>query len=187
MKKYLPLVFIILSVSIFFLFIDSQYEKIQELSKTKDDNDTMIDLAKDLQRKREILKKSYNDISVDDRRELEKLLPDTVDNVRLVLDINNIAEQYGITIQNIDVTKDSQEIKSSGGQAKNVSSSIDRTGDVGTIRLGFTITSTYEVFINFIKDLEEALRIVDIKVLNISRGQGPFMNYEVILDTYWLR
>lgn len=185
MKKYLPLIFIILSVALFFVFVDPQYEEIQSLSKKKNDNDTMLQLAQDLQRKRDVLKGAYNNISVDERRELEKLLPDTVDNVRLILDINNIAEQYGITIQNIDVTKD--ESKSASGDAKNVASSIDRTGDIGTIRLGFTVSATYEVFLNFIKDLEEALRVVDIRVLNITSGQGPFMNYEVILDTYWLR
>lgn len=185
MKKYLPLILIILSVAIFFLFIDPQYEKMQELNKQKEDNDTMLQLAEDLQRKRDLLHDAYNDISVDERRELEKLLPDTVDNVRLILDINNIAEEYGISIQNIDVTRDAVDKKS--GDAKNVSSSIDRTGDVGTIKLGFTVNATYEVFINFMKDLEEALRVVDIRSLNVRTAQGPFMSYEVILDTYWLR
>jgi len=185
MKKYLPIILIALSIATFFLLVDPQYEKVQTLNKQKEDNDTMLQLAQDLQRKRDILRDSYNNISVDERRELEKLLPDTVDNVRLILDINNIAEEYGITIQNIDVSRDGDEVKS--GSAKNVSSSIDRTGDIGTIRLGFTINATYEVFISFMKDLEEALRVVDIRTLNVRKGQGPFMSYEVILDTYWLR
>lgn len=183
MKKYLPLILILGALAIFFLFIDPQYEEVQKLNRQKKDNDTMLQLAQDLQRQRDLLQGSYNSIGIDERRELEKLLPDTVDNVRLVLDINNIAEQYGISIQNIDISKDNP---TEDGKSK-VASSVERATDIGTIRLGFTITSTYEVFINFMKDLEETLRVVDIRSLSIRPGQGPFMNYEIVIDTYWLR
>lgn len=181
MKKYLPITLIAIAIVIFFAFIDPQYEEVQKVNKQKRDNDTMLQLAQDLQRQRDLLQGSYNSIAIEERRQLEKLLPDTVDNVRLVLDINNIAEQYGITIQNIDISKDS------GATDQRVASSVERATDIGTIRLGFTITSTYEVFINFMKDLEETLRVVDIKSLNIRQGQGVFMNYEIVIDTYWLR
>ena len=183
MKKYLLLILIIISVAIFFVFIDPQYEEIDKLRKQKKDNDNMLQLSRELQRKRDLLQSSYNNISIEDRRQLEKLLPDTVDNVRLILDINNIAEQYGISINNIDISKDASE----ASDRTNVSSSVDRTTDVGTITLGFTITATYEVFMTFMKDLEETLRIVDIRSLNIKQGQGSFTNYEVVIDTYWLR
>lgn len=183
MKKYLPIILIVLAVAIFFLFIDPQYEKIQELRKQKKDNDNMLELSRELQRKRDILQSSYNNIGIEDRKELEKLLPDTVDNVRLILDINNVAEQYGILIQNIDISKDT----AAPDKKANVSSSVDRTTDIGTIRLGFTVTASYEVFMTFMKDLEETLRIVDIRALNIRQGQGSFMTYEVVIDTYWLR
>ncbi len=186
MKKYLPIILIIVSIGIFFLFIDPQYEQVQNLNKQKRDNDNMLELSKELQRRRDVLQSAYNNIGTEERRELEKLLPDTVDNVRLVLDINNIAEQYGITIQNIDITKDNGSSENTS-QSTSVSTSVDRTTDIGTIRLGFTITATYEVFINFMKDLEETRRVVDIKSLNIRTAQGNFMTYEVVLDTYWLR
>jgi hypothetical protein len=183
MKKYLPIILIAISIAIFFLFIDPQFKEVQALNKQKKDNDNMLTLAQELQRRRDLLQSSYNNIGIEDRKQLERLLPDTVDNVRLVLDINNIAEQYGISIQNIDISKDTSETNQRSG----VSTSVDRATDIGTIRLGFTVTSTYEIFINFIKDLEETLRVVDIKALNIRQGTGNFMTYEVTIDTYWLR
>lgn len=184
MKKYLPLILIIISIAIFFFFIDPEYEDLKKLNKQKKENDKMLQLAEELQRKRDLLQGAYNNISIEERRQLEKLLPDTVDNVRLVLDINNIAENYGIKIQNISISKDTE---IADEQNTNAVSSVERVTNIGTIRLGFTVTSTYEVFINFIKDLEETLRIVDIRSLNIKQGQANFMTYQVILDTYWLR
>lgn len=186
MKRALPLILIILAVAIFFFVIDPQYEKVKELTKQKQENDTMLNLAQRLQSKRDSLHDSYNEISVDERKELEKLLPDTVDNVRLVLDINNIAEQYGIVIKNITVSRDGDK---ESNKSQNVVSSIDSSGDIGTITLGFSTDATYDVFINFIKDLEEALRVVDIKSLEISSGgsKDVFLGFTVTLDTYWLR
>mgnify|MGYP006261118485 FL=1 len=102
------------------------------------------------------------------------------------MDINNVAEQYGIVIKNITVTRDGE----SDSTNTNVVSSVDAIGDVGTITLGFTIDATYDVFINFMKDLEEALRIVDIRALEISSGvraDDVFLSYNITLDTYWLR
>jgi Tfp pilus assembly protein PilO len=183
MKKYLPLILIALAIGIFFVFIDPQYEKIQELRKQKRDNDNMLELSRELQRKRDNLQSSYNNIGIEDRRDLEKLLPDTVDNVRLILDISNVAEQYGILIQNIEISKDDNPAESK----TNIATSVDRTTDIGTIRLGFTVAASYEIFMTFMKDLEETLRIVDIRSLNIRQGQESFMTYEVIIDTYWLR
>jgi Tfp pilus assembly protein PilO len=183
MKKYLPLILIIISIAIFFAFIDPQFEEVQKLNKQKRDNDNMLQLAEELQRRRELLQSAYNNIGTEERKQLEKLLPDTVDNVRLVLDINNIAEEYGISIQNIEISKDSPD----ANQSSTVASSVERATDIGTIRFGFTVTSNYEIFINFMKDLEETLRIVDIRSLNIRQGQGSSMIYQVVIDTYWLR
>lgn len=183
MKKYLPLILIVISVAIFFLFIDPQYEEVQKLNKQKRDNDNMLELSKELQRRREALQTKYNAISPEERRQLEKLLPDTVDNVRLVLDINNVARNNGVTIQNIDVSKDADISQKN----TNVSTSVDRTTDIGTIRLGFTVNSSYETFISFMKDLEETLRVVDVRSLNIRQGQGNLLTYQVVIETYWLR
>lgn len=185
MKKAIPLILIALAVIIFFLFIDPLNDEVKNLSKKKADNDTMLELAEELQRKRDRIHDAFNEISVDEREELEKLLPDTVDNVRLILDINNVAEQYGIVIKNITVSRDGERDTKRGS---NLVSSIDTTGDIGTITLGFSIDATYDVFINFMKDLEEALRVVDIRALDIDAGrEDVFLGFGVTLDTYWLR
>lgn len=188
MKKAIPFILIALAVTIFFVFIDPQFEEVKRLSDEKEDNDTMLQLAEELQRKRDRLHDAFNNISVEEREELEKLLPDTVDNVRLILDINNIAEQYGIIIRNITVTREGAEGGASSARTSGTASTVDNSGNVGTITLSFSIDATYDVFISFMKDLEEALRIVDIRALEIGSGRdGVFYSFNITLDTYWLR
>lgn len=190
MRKYLPIILILLAIGIFFVIIDPQWNEVKDLQDEKEANNEMLTLAKDLQDKRDRLRNSFNNISTQEKEQLAKLLPDTVDNVRLVLDINNAAEKYGVIIRNITVQSEDEQ--------KNIDSQIitsDLNDDIGTITLGFSITSTYDVFIQFMQDLEEALRIVDIRKLEAQRivQQSPlgtnteFLNFNVELDTYWLR
>lgn len=186
MKRAIPFILIALAIIIFFMVIDPQYEEVKRLMKEKEDNDTMLTLAEDLQRKRDALHDAYNAIGADERERLAKLLPDTVDNVRLILDINNVAEQWGVPIKDISVTREGDQVQR---RQQNVSSTVDASGDVGTITLSFSVDANYETFMNFIRDLEEALRIVDIRALEVSagRGDGVFYNFSITLDTYWLR
>lgn len=182
MKQYTPIILILIAIGLFFVFIDPQYSEIQKLQEEKEGNSAMLSLSKELQDKRDRLHASFNNISASERDQLRKLLPDTVDNVRLILDISNIAETYGITIRNILVQ---------GGEEADIETAdvieSDLSNEIGIISLSFSITTTYEVFVEFLTDLEEALRVVDIRRLNIERGEGEFMNYSISLDTYWLR
>ncbi|MCB9806127.1 type 4a pilus biogenesis protein PilO [Candidatus Nomurabacteria bacterium] len=182
MKKYTPIILIIIAIALFFLFIDPQYKQIKDLQNSKADNDTLLGLSQDLQSKRDKLHASFNSISASEKEQLQKLLPNTVDNVRLILDINNIAETYGITIRNIAVSGGQEEEKP---DSKKVQPEL--SNEIGIITLSFSMTSTYDVFLEFLKDLEEALRVVDVEKLTIDGDNGQFMNFGVTLNTYWLR
>jgi Tfp pilus assembly protein PilO len=183
MKRYSPFILILVAIALFFVVIDPQYKEIQALQEEKEANDSMLSLSKDLQDKRDRLHTAFNNISANEKDQLRKLLPDTVDNVRLILDINNIAETYGITIRNILVQGGENVDQESNGDVVQ----SDLSNEIGTISLSFSVTTTYEVFVEFLRDLEEALRIVDITRLNVEAGDGGFMNYSITLDTYWLR
>jgi Tfp pilus assembly protein PilO len=176
MKKSLPFILIALAIATFVFFTDAQYGEVQELEKQKEENLTMLGLAQELRAKRKVLEDAYDEISAEDRRELEKLLPDTVDNVRLILAIDDVASQYGI---------------GNDGNDNNSSavSSVDTSGSIGTIRLSFSVESTYKNFLSFMNDLESSLRLVDIKSLKVTQrnDEDVFLRFEVTLNTYWLR
>jgi hypothetical protein len=170
MKKSFPFILIALAIAVFAFFIDPQYDEVRQLLKQKEENNTMLGLSKDLKSKRDNLHDAFDNISAEERQELEKLLPDTVDNVRLILAIDDIATQYGISIKNIGVGAEGQNNNGTNesantlnGGSRNDVSSVDTSGNIGTIKLTFTIDATYKEFLSFIEDLEGALRIVDIK------------------------
>ena len=63
------------------------------------------------------------------------------------------------------------------------------TSKIGVIRFSFSVSAKYEVFLEFLKQLEESLRIVDIRNIEITRSssEGMIYDYQVTMDTYWLK
>ncbi len=187
MSKLSPVVFILVSVGLFFYFIDPQRIEYSTLTKVKADNEQRLKDAATLEAEFDVLQEKYKKISDEEKLKLDKILPETVDNVRLILDINNIADNYGIVIKNISVT--GGPIGEDDEKTKNAKrSTAENSGSTyGVINLGFTVVATYDVFKTFMQDLEESLRIVDITDFSVSAGEGDFYNYSVKLNTYWLR
>ncbi len=178
----MPVILILVSIVAFFFVIDPQYKQIQELNVEIEENNEMLDLAQELREKRDELQDRFNNISEYDRESLEKILPNTVDNVRLILDINNIANDVGIKITNIGIENEQEQDAGNGGLISNTS-----IEGYGTLALSFSVSATYDVFKVFIDRLQSSLRLVDIVDLSVSVGESDFYGYNVTLNTYWLR
>lgn len=197
MKNISSIIIILASVGIFFFYIDPEYKKIQQLQAEFEQNQKILEIANKLDSRKDQLNDKFNQISQTEKSELEKLLPDTVDNVRLIIDMNNIAEKFGIIIRDISIdTKDSAttETKKVVSQKSNFDGVLEEnsikyvdTSRVGVISFSFSVSAKYEVFLEFLKQLEESLRLVDIRNIEVTRGAGIFYDYRITLDTYWLK
>ncbi len=183
MKSYSPLLLIIVSVGIFFFYIDPNYKELKVLQETKAENEKMMGKAAELRAKRDVLNKKYIAISEAERDQLSKVMPETVDNVRLILDIDNIAQKYGITLRGITVTGG---VEDSATQSKQIVDKTDKKN--GAITLGFSFSASYDDYKNFLIDLENSLRIVDVTDFTITASDtSNIYDYSLKLNTYWLR
>lgn len=182
MKKYSIIIYLILAVGIFFVIIDPQYKEVQTLLKVKSENDGLLVKATHLTKKREELMGKYNSISAKNKADLRKILPETVDNVRLVRDINNIAKDSAIVIRGIAISGDIS-------NQEEDSRVVDNSGkNYGVIQLSFSFSADYASMKRFLKELENSLRLVDIRTLSVTASQvDDVYSYSLTLDTYWLR
>src|SRR3989344_4525889 len=103
MKALLPLLFLFISLGLFFWFIDPEYAKIKLLRAEEAEFDQALDRSKELQTVRDQLLSRYNTFARSDVERLQKLLPDHVNNVRLILDLDGIASRYGMRIRNVAI------------------------------------------------------------------------------------
>lgn len=174
----IPIILIIVALGLFFGYIDPTYIQIKELRVEEKTYDEALNQSRELQEIRDALLSRYNTFSQQDLNRLEKLLPDHVDNVRLILDIDSIASNYNMRTRNVTVSEVSSEDKNIIGANQNA---------VDSVVLSFSVAATYENFIRFIKDLESSLRIVDFVGLSFSSTEGDAFNFNMSIRTYWLK
>src|SRR4051812_25574662 len=101
MKFITPIVLILASVGIFFWFIDPQFKALDAKRAELAEYTEALSKSKRLRDIRDSLDTKYKSITDSDLSRISKALPDSVDNVRLILDIDSIANRHGMKIQNI--------------------------------------------------------------------------------------
>ena len=173
-----PVIFIVVAVGLFLTYIDPTYQAIKELREGEAQFDQALNQSRELQKTRDSLLSRYNTFDQTNIDRLEKLLPDNVDNVRLILDIDSIASKYNMRTRDVTVTASSPE--DPGAIATD-------QGEIGSVVLSFSVIARYDDFINFLRDLESSLRIVDVVGLSFNSAAGDAYNFSVSIKTYWLK
>ena len=173
-----PVLLLVLSGFAFFGYIDSAYENSQELSAREAEFDAALERSKELIAIRDALLSKYNTLPESDLERLRKLLPNNIDNIRLILDIDNIAARYGMSV--VDFSLGTTDTAS--GEAIGPGSS-----EVGTVEFSFSTTAQYEVLKQFLMDLEDSLRLVDIVSMSFASSDNDLSQYSVTIRTYWLK
>ena len=184
MKSLTPIIFIIVSIVIFFTFTDPVYKEVKDLNIKYAQYQDVLDKSEELLRQRKTLQDKYNSFSEDDVSRLKKLLPDTVDNVKLIIDIDEIAKRYGLTIKGVRL--DDSKVNKSGVK-DSVATITAGESRFGIIPMGFSVSADYNTFLNFLEDLEGSLRIVDVTNINLKPGANNIYTFDVSLKTYWLK
>ena len=185
-KTILSLVLVGGAIALFFFYTKPTYDSLTALQQKITQYNLALDKAAELQRLKQSLLTRYNSFNPVDIEKLHKLLPDHVDNVRLVLDLDTLASKHGLALQNVVVSA------ASDTDAANSEAIIGPSlEDFGAITLHFATTGPYDRFVEFLTDLERSLRVVDIVELKMdpTQGTGSETNYryDITLRTYWLK
>jgi hypothetical protein len=183
MSKLTPLILIVFSVIAFFAFIDPEYEKVKTLRAEKAQYDVVLAKARTLLSKRDALQEKYREISPADLARIQAMLPDNIDNVRLVLDVDRMASTYGMAIKNISINNTGKATQES--KDKKVVVNDSKLYDSATITFG--ISAPYDVFQKFLRDLEDGLRLIDVSAVSIATKDPRIYDYTITFKTYWLK
>ncbi len=201
-----PTILIGTSIAGFFFVVKPTLSEITAQKEQIASYNEALNNSKSLESVRDELTKQYDEISKDDLAKLHKLLPDNVDNVRLIIEIGEVAKPYGMVLKNVSYDASNKAAPADPNAAKKdepVSNS-----SYGVWNLGFTTQGSYADFLSFLKDLESNLRIVDISSIsfspstekptanNASSATGVGINpnkvndsysYSFKIKTYWLK
>lgn len=186
-----PSILIALAVGLFLVYTNKTYQMTTGLRVTKAAYDEALLNSRKLLEVRDELTSRFNAITVEDRDRLQKLMPDNVDNIRLIIDIQKIAGKYGMLPRDIHFDPIAKGNQADAGQVPNATPSElrDANREYGSFSLDFSVGGSYANFLKFLHDLENSLRIMDIESITFSSndGAGSSYKYNFKIRTYWLK
>jgi hypothetical protein len=184
MKLITQIIFIAGAIAIFVWYINPTYADIQQKQSDYKKLEEANGKAMALKIKREKLTQQRNKITPIELERLSKSLPDGVENIRLIIDIEAISRKV--------LSQDIKGAKISGSADKKTASSGQVVTGVdgkryGTIAVSFGVTTTYDQFIVFLQSLEDNLRLVDVSDISFSAADDDKYSFNLTLQTYWLK
>jgi Tfp pilus assembly protein PilO len=206
MTPIISILILALSVAMAVLYVKPARPRIEALKQDIQFLDDTLERARELQSVRDKLLAKYNSFTPRDIERLQKLLPDNVDNVRLIIDIDEMARRYGLAIQDIEVKQPRKQTAqvttepdaeaddfSTGARAAREEAEAQEgliEPTTSSLTLSFSIVAPYERFLAFLGDLERSLRIVDVKELAFESGKEETDRaylFKIKVETYWLQ
>lgn len=178
MKNIISIILILAAVALFMLFTSPRFARVTELSNQVAEFDSALDRSKELVSLRDALLTRYNSIPTEDVERISTMIPDSIDTVRLIIDIDALATRYGMSLNNISI-----------GSPDDAAAGIGPSGDIyGKLELSFSVASTYDRFRAFLGDLERSLRIIDVSSIVFGTPtEAGITPYTVTFTTYWLK
>jgi len=173
MKWFMPTLLIGLGIAGFLLITKPIYEEALVLKEQADKYNEALANARILQQERDRLTSKFNSFNKSDIERLEKIVPDSVDNIKLILEIQKVAEEKGIFVSNVEFEPE----QFTQQENQNQQSNIRRPGanenlDYDVFNLEFSIGGRYADFVDFMALLEKSLRVVDIKSISFTPGSS---------------
>lgn len=182
--RLLPVFLILIAIGIFAGYINPTYTgTILPLEAEIAQYNSTLSAAADFNKKEAQLAADRAAIPADSITRLEAFLPDGVDNVQLILDLNALAARSGVQLSNFSI-KDSAASNgiTSGGNLP-LESGAKATD---SLDLSVTAVGTYSAFRTFLAGAELSLRPLDVVQLTVTPSATGVYTYNMTFRIYWL-
>ncbi|MBU1293076.1 hypothetical protein KJ819_03370 [Patescibacteria group bacterium] len=180
--RLLPVVLILAAIGLFAGYIHPTYTgNITALSAEIDNYKLALEAAKRFKQKEVQLATEKDQLSAEQLLRLETFLPDSVDNVQLILDLNSLAARSGVQLSDFDVAQNKEE-----GNTFDTSQLGPQT-PYDSLDLSVSAVGSYAAFRTFLEGVENSLRPLDVVEIVVKDSETSVYTYEVTFRLYWLR
>ena len=147
-------------------------QNIVALKALNTEYDSTLEEAKKISDKASSLKKRYSAITEEDKAKLKVILPESLDQVELINEVNNIfRDRSGFKVEGMSYTK-----------------GVSKLGNnVGMYTVTVSTKGTYEHFKNLVSNIENSMHFYTIKEVGFAtpeKEEEP-MSFNLKLETYF--
>jgi hypothetical protein len=149
--------------------------------------DAALAAAKQFQQKKAELTTARAALPPDGIKRLEGFLPDGVDNVQLIFDMDALASKTGITLSDFN-TSESTKTATGFAVAPTADSNVYETrSPYDSLDLSMTATGSYTALRAFLNGVETSLRPLDLVEFSLVDSPTGVYTYKMTFRLYWLR
>ena len=158
MNRYIaPIILLILSGAIYAFYIEKNYQDIRtQFAKEKELSGYLVDAA-NAQQKLDELAREYQNFPPDADEKLNILLPDSIDHVRFLFDVDAVAKKNGLEMK--------------GGVVEIIKKNDTNNLPYSKAQISFGTTATYPIFRTFLRDLERSLALRDFNNISFKSAE----------------
>ncbi len=203
MKSIISLILIIASISFFVFFTKPKWTELKANKLEIEKLNIAKDNAKKLKAKIDSLQKIRNGISEADMKKIERMIPNNVENVKLIIDfdtlLQKLVEKNGTAAlyrknKNDTTEKISIENPSISQGNTTIEGGFD-SSQLGVADFRFGVSLTYNDFLDLLKTIESSTRIFEIESISFSAPNNVdtkntneiVYNFNIGLKTFWLK
>lgn len=178
--RLIPLLLVVAAIALFIGYVQPTYSGPVAGLKTEIKNlDAALTAARDFKEKEVELTQARAAIEPGQLARLESFLPDSVDNVQLIVDLNSLAARSGVQLSAFNIA--------GGAQTATAESALTSGEPLESLELSVSATGTYAAFRTFLKGVETSLRPLDIIELSVRDSETGVYTYDITFRLYWLR
>ncbi|MEN9582769.1 MAG: hypothetical protein RL641_723 [Candidatus Parcubacteria bacterium] len=197
-KFIIPILLVGISLGSYFIYTEPMYTEAKvvktEVGKLREAETKL----KEALTKKEKLSGTYNSIDSSDIGRLEKLMPDNLDNIKLIIDVDRTSKEHGVVLNAVKFDVDQQakqEVAAIAGRVTAESVPIrdnkaaqELKKDYNSFSLTMSFTGSFANFTNLLSDMEKNLRIIDIQSVSFDAQETKEVyKFEVKAKIYWLK
>lgn len=183
-SRIIPILLILIALGLFFGYINPTYTgKIAALDAEIGGYENALAAAERFSNKESELLVQRESIPEDGIARIEAFLPDGVDNVQLILDLNSLASRSGLELSDFDI----QAAEEGGSRPGQDQLSLESDGPAESLNITVSAVGSYAAFKTFLEGVEWSLRPLDLVELTIQDSQTGVYTYDMTFRIYWLR
>lgn len=183
---------IIGAAGLFIGYVQPTYSgSIVDLTTEIRDLDTALAAATDFKEKEIQLTRDRAAITDEQIIRLESFLPDNVDNVRLIVDLNSLAARSGVQLSEFSIESNTEASSTQGtaplGGGGSGALALSAGEPTESLDLSVAATGSYAAFQTFLLGVENSLRHIDVVEISVTDSQTGIYTYDITFRLYWLK
>jgi hypothetical protein len=192
-KIITPILLFIVSVGLFFSYIKPAYGTLNKLREQSIRLDKAIKESEVLLGRHADLMEKYNNISSVNKTRFKQFLPDALDSVGLIIEMDFLATKNNLDITTFEVPVIGGANLNKNRRTRQVKKDTEDNSPVHTATFVVECDGDYFDFKNFLLDVEKSLLPLDVVELEVNvaditePGTEMGISYKIKLQTYWFK